>query len=152
SHKDRHALVHLGDGRGDDLLLFAFVECVEFAVRAEDEYAVNAASYEVVEEPLQPWQVQVFVVAHRRGNGRNDSVNLHPLVFPIPFSCSPLYPSPSASTGCATHKSRVLFRRYLPICSRQPTLPAKTASAPVSRMFFALRCPSRSAISGCVML
>ena len=74
---DGHALVDVGHGRGDDFLLFALVEGVELAVGAEDEDAVDAVVDEVVEEPAQPRQVEVLVGLHRRGDGRDDAVDVH---------------------------------------------------------------------------
>ena len=53
------------------------VEGVELAVGAEDEDAVDAAGDEVVDEPFEARQVEIFIGLHRGSDGRNDAADLH---------------------------------------------------------------------------
>jgi len=69
------------DGGGDHLLLLVIVHRVEFAIGAEHEDAVDAAVDKVIEEPLEPRQIEVFVGLHRRGDGRDDALDFHALSF-----------------------------------------------------------------------
>src|SRR2546421_136765 len=56
------------------------VERVELAVGAEHEDAVDAAVDEVVDEPLEAREVEVFVGQHRRGDGGDDALDAHGLL------------------------------------------------------------------------
>src|SRR5205807_3498244 len=75
--EDRHALVDVGHGGRDYLLLFTVIQGVELTVSAEDENPMHTAGNEMIQKPAQARQIEIFVVAHRRGDGRDDSMDSH---------------------------------------------------------------------------
>ena len=68
---------------------------------------------------------------------------------------SEIYPDPNLASSCMVCNTGIRWPvrcRYVAICTRHPTLPATTASAPVATIADALAVPSVSAMSGCSRL